>query len=86
MFSRVGEFCVKSCLLASFTSVASLVRLYISTINRSNSSIDSLLVSLGMHWSSLKAPFTSEKDFHVSQAVFFHLLANEDTVSQPVNA
>ena len=88
MFSRVLDFRVKSCFLASFTSVLSLVRSYISTTNCScsSSNIDHSLTSLGMHRSSLNASFTSGKDFQVSQAVFFPLPANAATVSHPVKA
>jgi len=86
MFSRVLDFCLKSCFLASFTSVLSLVQSYISTTNRSSGNIDPSRTSLGMHRSSSNASFTSGKDVQVFQAVFFPLPANADTVSHPVEA
>ena len=86
MFSRVLDFCVKSCFFASFTSLLSLVLSCISTTNRSSSNIYPPLTSLGMHRSSLKVPFTTGKSFQLSHAVFFPLPANEDIVSQSVKA
>ena len=86
MLSRVLDLCAKSCFLATFTSMMSLVRSYISTTKRSNSYIDSSLTSLGMRNSSSKASITSGNTFQISQAVFFPLPANEDTVSHPVRA
>ena len=62
MFSRVVDFCVKSCYLASFTFMLSLFRSYINITNRSSNNIDHSLTSLGRHRSSLKASFTSGKD------------------------
>ena len=52
MLSRALDLCAKSYFLASFTSMVSLVRSYISTTKRSSSDIDSSLTSLGMRKSS----------------------------------
>ncbi|KAK3878934.1 hypothetical protein Pcinc_016476 [Petrolisthes cinctipes] len=84
MLSRALDLCAKSCFLASFTSIMSLVRSYINTTKRSSSDIDSSLTSLGMRKSSSKASVTSGNTFQISQAVFFPLPVNEDTVSHPV--
>ena len=78
--------CAKGCFLASLTSMMSLVRSYISTMKRSSSDFDSLLTSLGMRKSSSEASITSGNTFQISQAVFFPLPANEDTVLHPVRA
>ncbi len=55
MLSRVLDFREKSCFLASFTLMLSLVQSYISTTNLSKSNIDPSLTSVGMNKSSLKA-------------------------------
>ena len=77
---RAIDLSVKSCFQASFTSIMS----YINTTKRSSSDNESSLTSLGMHKSSSKASVTSGNTFKISQAVFFPLPANEDTVSHPV--
>ena len=84
MLCRALDLCAKSCFLASFTSMVWLVRSYISTTKHSSSDIDSSVISLGMRKSSSKASVTSGNPFQISQAVFFPLPANEDTVSHPV--
>ena len=53
MLSRALDLSAKSCFLASFISIVSLVRSYISTTERSD--IESSLTSLGMRMSSSKA-------------------------------
>ena len=86
MLSRALGLCAKSCFLASFTSLMSLARSYISTTMRSSSDIDSSLTSLGMRNSSSKASVTAGNTFQISQAVFFRLPTNEDTESHPMRA
>ena len=68
--SRVFDFCVISCFLASFTSMLSLVRSYTTTTNRSSSDIASSLTSVDMPWNSLHTSVTSGKTLlQVLQAV-----------------
>ena len=86
MLSRALDLCAKSCFLASFTSMMSLVRSYISTMKRSSSDIDSSVTSPGMRKSYSKASVTSGNTFQISQAVFFPPPVNKDTVSHPVRA
>ena len=76
---------VNMCFLAKFTVVSVQVRSYKSTINASNTDMQSSLSSDG---SVNKVENTGVilKDFHMSNAVFFSLPANDDTVSQPVKA
>ncbi len=76
-FSKLLDFRVKRCFLASLTSAMSQVRSYIKTTNSKFSCMCS---------KSSKAPVTSGKTFYVLNAVFLPLPANNDVVSHPVNA
>ena len=67
--------------MASFNSMLSLVWSYISTANRCSSNTDTSLTSFGVHMSSLKVPFTSERHFKFSQAVFVPLPENAESVT-----
>ena len=81
MFSSDLPLCAKSCLLASFISIVSLVLSYMNTTNLSSHDIDSPLTAEGMRSSSMNASVTS-RDTHT---VFFPL-PEKDTVSHPVKA
>ena len=85
MSSSVLPLCAKSCFLASFISIVSLVLSCMSTTNLSSHDIDSLLTAEGSRSSSMNAPVTSRKALHVAHAVFFPL-PEKDTVSHPVKA
>ena len=86
MFSSILPLCVKGFFLASFISVMSLMRLYMSTRNLSSSDIDSSLTSEGTHSSSMNASVTSENALHVAHAVVIPLPEMENTVSHRVKA
>ena len=85
MSSSVLPLCAKSCFLASFISIVSLVLSYMSTTNLSSHDIDSSLTAEGMRSSSMNASVTSRNALHVAYTVFFPL-PEKDTVSHPVKA
>ena len=73
--------------LVEFTLVYVQVRSYNSTTYASNTDIQSSVKADGSFANIEKKPgVTSSKDFHMSNAVFLPLPANEETTSQPVNA
>ena len=73
MFSSILPLGAKSCFLASFISIMSLVRSFISTTNLSSRDIGFSLASEDMHSSSVNASVTSGNTLHVAHAVFFPL-------------
>ena len=73
------------CFLAKFTVVFVQVRSYKSTINASNTDMQSSLSSDGPVIKVENTGVISLNDFHMSNA-FFSLPANDDTVSQPAKA
>ena len=85
MSSSVLPLCAKSCFLASFVSIVSLVLSHMSTTNLSSHDIDSLLTTEGSRSSSLNASVTSRNALHVAHTVFFPL-PEKDTVSHLVKA
>ena len=85
MSPSVLPLCAKSCFLASFISIVSLVLSYMSTANLSSHNIDSSLTAEGMRSSSMNASVTSRNALHVAHTVFFPL-PEKDTVSHPVKA
>ena len=84
MSSSVLPLRAKSCFLASFISIVSLV-LYMSTTNLSSHDIDSSMTAEDMRSSSMNAPVTSRNALHVAHTVFFPL-PQKDTVSHLVKA
>ncbi len=79
-------FLMKSCFLASSMLIKSLVRSYSNMVNLSSVATSSLLTSSGPVDSVKNVVVMSSKAFHVSQADFFPLVANAETVSHPVYA
>ena len=76
---------VNMCFLAKFTVVSVQVQSYKSTINASYTDTQSSLSSDGSVNKVENAGVISLKDFDMSNAVFFSLPANDDTVLQPWN-
>ena len=82
--SRLLDFRVKRCFLASLTSGMSLVQSYIKTTKCCKVEIVAMFSC--MCSKSSYAAVTSGKTFHVFHAVVLPLPANDDVVSHPVNA
>ena len=85
MSSSVLPLCAKSCFLASFISIVSLVLSYKSTTNLLSHDIDSSLTAQGSRSSSINASVTSRNALRVAYTVFFPL-PEKDYVSHPVKA
>ena len=65
MSSSVLPLCAKSCFLASFISIVSLVLSHMSTTHLSSHDIDSSLTAEGSRSSSMNASVTSRNALHV---------------------
>ena len=74
------------CFLAKFTVVSVQVQSHKVQKNASNTDMQSSLSSDGSVNKVENTSVIPLKDFHMSNAVFFSLPANDDTVSQPVKA
>ena len=84
--SILHPFLLKSSMRAASTLDKTLVLLYSRTVKRSTVEIVSSVSSSGANITEWKASVSLPYVFHISQAVFFPLLAKDDTVSHPVYA
>ena len=84
MSSIPRPFFTNSSIRVASTPLSKLVQLYRSTVKRSRVDSTSSVMVSGSTITEWKASVRLSKVFHMSQAVFFPLLAKKDTVSQPV--